>query len=368
MLPRLLPKLGTCFLFCQSGQRYRRSQLLVLGAMAWLLCAGLAHGQIAGPLRKPSQQAQSQPPAPLEASISGSVMDTVGNVIPGATVTLTGPEGRKTATTNEHGVFAFSDLKPGGPYQLKVECQDCIAWKSNVITLAPGQFMLRTDIHIRLSGGTVPVTVKPKAELQMATKQVQEQEHQRVLGVIPNFQVSYDPQAAPLSTGLKYKLALRSAVDPVTIAGALLMAGIDQAAGTPDFGGGAEGYAKRVGSEYVGGFVSTMMGGAVLPTLLHQDPRYFYKGTGTRGARLKYAISRAFLCRGDNRKTQINYSSMGGDLTANAVQNLYFPEKDRGAESVFEGFAISTAFHIAGNVLQEFFLNKLTNRGQHKQK
>jgi hypothetical protein len=369
MLPKLRPKPGTRFLFCQSEQRNRRTQLLVFGAVAWLLCVGVARGQIGEPSQSPSnRQAQSLPSAPVDPGIGGTVTDTDGVVIPGAMVTLTGPEVRKTATTNEQGGFEFHDLKPGGPYQLKIKCRGCIPWKSEAITLPPGQHMLRADIHVRLTSGTAPATVKAKAEQQVATKQVKEQEHQRVLGVIPNFQVSYDPQAAPLTAGLKYKLALRSEVDPVTIAGAFFMGGIDQAAGTPDYGGGVEGYAKRVGTEYAGGFVGKMMGRAVLPTLLHQDPRYFYKGTGTRGARLKYAISRVFLCRGDNKKTQINYSSMLGDLTANTVLNFFYPEEDRGAASIFEGFAISVGLHAAGNVLQEFFLNKLTQKGNNQHK
>lgn len=340
----------------------------MLAAAAFLLLVtGIAQAQVAKAQQTVQHaRAESLPSAPLGASISGTVMDTEDAVIPGATVTLTTPDEQKTAITNEEGGFAFNDLKPGGPYQLKVACTDCIPWESEVITLASGQFMMRTDIHIRLSGGIVSVLVKPKTELQLATEQVHAQEHQRVLGVIPNFYVSYDPQAAPLTAGLKYRLALRTATDPVTIAGALFIAGIDQAAGTPSYGGGIEGYAKRTGSEYASGFVDVMAGGAVLPALLRQDPRYFYKGQGTRGQRLRYAISRAFLCRGDNGKTQINYSSMGGDLAAGAVQDLYYPSDDRGAAPVLEGFAISTAGHITVDILQEFFLNKLTKRGHVK--
>ena len=365
MLPVLRSQRGTLFFSFEPCRRARRGLLLLPVVMAWLFCAGRAQGQI----RQPSHKAaQTLPSAPLGASLSGTVMDTESDVIPGATVTLTGPEGKKTATSNEEGGFAFNDLKPGGPYHLRVECQDCIPWTSEAITLQPGQFMLRNDIRIRLSGGTVSVVVTPKTQLQLATEQVHEQEHQRVLGVIPNFYVSYDPQAAPLTAGLKYKLALRTAMDPVTVAGALFIGGIDQAAGTPSYGGGVEGDAKRVGSEYASGFVDVMAGGAVLPALLHQDPRYFYKGTGTRGQRLRYAISRAFLCRGDNGKTQINFSSMGGDLAAGGVQDLYYPSDDRGAAPVFEGFAVSTAGHITVDILQEFFLNKLTKRGHAKAK
>lgn len=358
-----------CSIFYRLCQRSQKALPWLLPVMVWVLLANLsAYGQANSNTAQtpPAQQASSLPSAPLGASISGTVTDTDNDVIPEAAVTLLGPEGQKTATSNEEGGFAFNDLKPGGPYHLKVNCHGCIPWNSQAITLQPGQFLMRDDIHIRLSGGTISVVVTPKTQLQLATEQVHEEEHQRVLGIIPNFYVSYNSQAAPLSTGLKYKLALRTALDPVTIAGALFIAGVDQAGGTPDYGGGMQGYAKRVGDEYTSGFVDVMAGGAVLPALLHQDPRYFYKGTGTRRARLLHAISSAFLCRGDNGKTQINFSSMGGDLTAGAISNLYVPTEDRGWGETFKGFGIATAGHITVDIMQEFFLSKLTKRGHPK--
>ena len=352
------------FLCSRPGRRWITLLLVCLGLVGGVGCRQL-QAQVAG-TAGPTPAAKKLPEAPLNASISGTVTDEQGDVIPGATVTLRGPQGKRTITTGEQGGFAFNDLRPGGPYRLTVECKDCLPWGSNDITLKPGQFLERDDIHLRLSGGTVSVVVKPKTELEIATEQVHAEEHQRVLGVIPNFYVSYDPKAAPLSWGLKYRLAFRTALDPVTVAGALFIAGIDQAGGTPNYGGGVEGYAKRFGSEYASGFTDVMAGGAVLPALLHQDPRYFYKGTGTRRARLMHAIDSAVLCRGDNGKTEINYSSMGGDLISGGLSNLYLPAEDRGVGATFEGFGIATAGHITVDILQEFFLNRLTKRGKTK--
>ena len=336
----------------------------LLALMLGLTCTGL-QAQVGGSAPK-AAATQALPESPLNADINGTVTDEQGDVIPEAKVTLRGPEGKRTTLTSEQGGFAFNDLKPGGPYRITVQCQDCLPWGSNDITLHPGQFLERDDIHLRLSGGTVSVVVKPKTELEIATEEVHAEEHQRVLGVIPNFYVSYDPQAAPLPWKLKYKLALRTALDPVTVAGALFISGIDQAGGTPAYGGGVQGYAKRFGNEYASGFTDVIAGGAVMPALLHQDPRYFYKGTGTRRARLLHAIGGAFLCRGDNGKTQINYSSMGGDLISGAISNLYLPAEDRGVGATFEGFGIATAGHITVDILQEFFLNRLTKRGKTK--
>ena len=356
------------FLFHGFGKGRNHGFLLFFAAMAWLLCAGAAYGQAKTSTRKSSAdvQTQSLPAAPLGASISGTVTDNQDDIIPGATVTLQGPDGKRLATTGEEAGFAFNNLKPGGPYRLSVTCTSCIPWTSSAITLQPGQFMVRDDIHLRLSGGTISVVVRPKTELQIATEQVHAQEQQRVFGIVPNFYVTYNPHPAPLSSGLKYKLALRTALDPVTMAGALFIAAVDQAGATPDYGGGMKGYGQRLGDEYTSGFVDVMTGGAVLPALLHQDPRYFYKGTGTRRARLMHAIGSAFLCRGDNGKTQINFSSMGGDLTAGAVSNLYIPEDDRGVAATMKGFGIATAGHITVDIMQEFFLNKLTHRGRKK--
>jgi hypothetical protein len=348
--------------FLRFGRVRQVCAQLVLVALVLGSWTGL-QAQVGGLAAKPVT-ADSMPAAPLNANISGTVTDDQGDVIPGATVILRGPEGKRTTLTGEQGGFAFNDLKPGGPYRITVECKDCLPWESNDITLQPGQFLERDDIHLRLSGGTVSVVVKPKTQLEIATEQVHAEEHQRVLGVVPNFYVSYDPNAVPLTAGLKYKLALRTVTDPVTVAGSMFMAGIDQASGTPNYGGGMEGYGKRFGYEYVTGFSDLMFGGAVLPALLHQDPRYFYKGTGTRRSRLMHAIASAFLCRGDNGKRQINYSSMGGDLMAGALSNLYYPANDRGVTPLFEGFAVSTAGHITVAILQEFFLNRLTRRGK----
>ncbi len=118
------------------------------------------------------------------------------------------------------------------------------------------------------------------------------QEQQRVLGFIPNFYVNYDAaNAVPLTTKLKFKLAMRVARDPISILGVAFMSGIDQASNRPDYVQGAKGYGQRFGANAAGAFSDILLGGAVLPSLLHQDPRYFYQGTGTTASRLKHAVS-----------------------------------------------------------------------------
>jgi hypothetical protein len=136
----------------------------------------------------------------------------------------------------------------------------------------------------------------------------------------------YDSKdAVPLSTKLKFKLAMRVTVDPVTIAGVGFLAGMQQAGDTPNYVQGAKGYGQRFGADAADGVSDILIGGAVLPSLLHQDPRYFYQGTGTATSRLKHALISPFVCRGDNGKPQINFSSLGGDLASSALSNTYYP-------------------------------------------
>ena len=107
------------------------------------------------------------------------------------------------------------------------------------------------------------------------------------------------------------------------------------------------------------------MGGAVLPSLFHQDPRYFYKGTGTTRQRLVYALSRAVISRGDNGNWQPNYSGVLGDLSAGAISNLYYAPSDRqGARlTIINGF-LGVAGDAMNGVFQEFFLRKVTPKAK----
>ncbi len=104
-----------------------------------------------------------------------------------------------------------------------------------------------------------------------------------------------------------------------------------------------------------------MIGGAILPSLLHQDPRYFYQGTSTNESRTLHALSYPFVCKGDNGRWQPNYSSMGGVLASSAISNAYYPKSNRGVGLVFENFAIGSAARIADAVLKEFVLRKFTH-------
>jgi hypothetical protein len=105
-----------------------------------------------------------------------------------------------------------------------------------------------------------------------------------------------------------------------------------------------------------------MIGSAVLPSLLHQDPRYFYKGSGSITSRAVYAIKQTVICRGDNGRSEPNYSRVFGNFAAAGISNLYRAPEDRTASLTFRNGFIITASNAAGNLVREFLLRKITSK------
>lgn len=306
-------------------------------------------------------------PGPPFGSISGTVLDVSGDLVPGALVTIQCPSPceSKTATANDNAAFDFSDLKFGVPYQVRISVRGFEDWIAPAVVLMQDHSVFYvTGIKLKIAAPPTSVTVYASTT-QIAVEQVHIEEQQRVLGFIPNFYVVYDSKnAVPLNAKLKFKLAMRVSVDPVTWTGVAFMAGVRQWARTPDYQLGAEGYGQRVGAETADGFSDILIGGAILPSVLHQDPRYFYQGTGTTRSRLEHALVSPFICKGDNGRWQPNYSSMGGDLAASALMNTYYPQSNRGAGMVFGQFGINTAERELSGIVQEFVLRKLTPGAQ----
>ena len=346
--------------------RYRCAWSFVFFLLAFaLLSASFAGGQATATSPAPAATGQtnggSQAPnaEPAQAgTIVGTVTDPQNEIVSGATVILQGPaqEDRRSVVTSNRGFFQFQGVPPGVRYRVTVNAKGFSEWTSPVV-LEPNQYkILNSALQLEVR---TEVTVTPE---QIAVEQVREELQQRVFGILPNFYVVYDQNAAPLTPKLKFKLALRTMVDPVTIAGVAFFAGIDQAADNPDYSQGAAGYGKRFGAIYADGISDVLIGGAILPSLLHQDPRYFYRGTGTTKSRLFYAVRSSFMCRGDNGKFQPNYSTILGDLSSAAISNAYYPESNRGAGLVFGNLAIGTAMRATANIMQEFVLSRFTHR------
>jgi hypothetical protein len=309
---------------------------------------------------------QTNQPPPRTGTIMGTTTDVNGDAIPNATVILkeVNSDDPSTIVTDQHGSFDFHDVKPGIPYQLSIGAEGFADWTSPPITLSPNQFKIVTGIQLRIATRrtTVDVHYDP---IEVATEQLKAEEKQRVFGIIPNFYVSYERDPAPLTPRMKFKLALKVSIDPVTAAGVFFVASAKQAGNTPDYGQGWGAYGKRFGAVAADGFADIMIGGAILPSLLHQDPRYFYQGTGTSRSRIRHAMFSPFIARGDNGKWQPNYSSLGGDLAVSGLANLYYPRSSRGVGLFFGNFAIGTAERIGASLVQEFLVGKFTRRGGH---
>jgi len=314
-----------------------------------------------------TSKAQVQPivlpdaPRPQPGIIVGTVIDVNNDPVPGASVILQGAtfKSPRRVVANDNGFFEFNDLEPGSPYQVTVSAPGFADWTSPGVTLKPGQYIILTDTKLRIAKARTTVNVGYSAE-QNATEQVKIEEQQRIFGFIPNFYVEYDPNAALLTAKLKFELAAKVSFDPVTFVGVGLVAASEQAGDTPNYSQGAKGYGERYGAVYANGFTDIMIGGAILPALLHQDPRYFYQGTGTNKSRALHAISSTFMCRGDNGRLQPNYSTVGGDLASAAISNAYYPASNRGLGLFLGNFLIGTGQRAAANLAQEFILRRLT--------
>jgi hypothetical protein len=319
-----------------------------------IVCGWAATTTVAQQLEAP----QAQP-----GTIVGTVQDITGGVVSGATVLLENQNVKnddRQVLTQGNGFFKVDGVKPGIPYHLTVSAQGFADWKSSDIILKPSQYFILTGVNLRVATVQTAVTVVPSE--QLATQQVKAEEQQRIAGIIPNFYVVYDHNAAPLPPKLKFHLATKFLTDPVTTAGFLLNAAIYQAAGYPSYRQGAKGFGQRLGATFVGGYTNILVGDAILPSLLHQDTRYFYQGTGTTKSRLLHALSSPFVIRGDDGGHVINFSSIGGDLASGAVANAYYPDKDRGARLVLNSALIGMGGRAANAVVQEFVLPKFTSR------
>jgi hypothetical protein len=299
-------------------------------------------------------------PQPQQGHISGIVSDVAGALVPGASVALEGPsqQDSRSVVANEDAFFEFN-VKAAVPYHVTVSAPGFVDWRSDTLMLKPGQVSPLNDIKLRLQGenASVIVTASP---VEIATAQVKMEEQQRVFGFIPNFYTAYDHNAAPLTAKLKFELALKVSIDPVTFAGTSFLAAVNQADDYPKYGQGMKGYAQRFGAVYTNDLTDIMIGGAILPAILHQDPRYFYQGTGTTKSRLLHALSSPIICKGDNGLWQPNISSLGGYLTSGAIANAYYPPSNRGVGLVFNTFAVDFSANMANGILQEFVLRKLT--------
>jgi hypothetical protein len=296
----------------------------------------------------------------LPGLINGTVVDQTGAAVAGAEVKLL-REGSATRTvpTAEDGQFSLLNIEPGA-FQLTITSPGFATGTFSGI-LRSGESYAVPRIALIVATASTEMRVTPATE-DVAQDEIKVEEQQRVFGVIPNFYVSYIPNAAPLTTRQKFQLAWKTSIDPVSFGVNAVVAGVEQA--QDDFGGygqGAKGYAERYGAAYGNFVIGTYIGSAILPSILKQDPRYFYKGTGSKRSRILNALAQSVICKGDNGHWQTNYSGLIGGLAASGISNIYFAPKDRdGIGFTFENTLIGIGTTAVTNLLQEFVIRKMT--------
>jgi hypothetical protein len=177
----------------------------------------------------------------------------------------------------------------------------------------------------------------------------------RILGIIPNYRsapslLNYQP----LTAEGKFQIALADSDDRGTFLMAAAFAGqADLSKDTPSFGTGMAGYSRYLGAAYGDLVIGNFMTEAIYPTLLHQDPRYFRRGTGSGWSRLCYAVGQIFWTHTDRGGSQFNFSEVLGNATAVAISNAYIPDHRTPANAESK-LAIQLAVDTMGNVLKEF--------------
>jgi hypothetical protein len=307
-------------------------------------------------------------PDQRSGSITGTVLDAEGAEVTDALVTLENADSKtqRMLTTDSVGSFKFDSIEPGR-FSLTITSTGFAPWVSTGLALQTGQSYEVPPVALQIASTTTDVEVTVTRH-DIAEDQMHFEENQRVLGVFPNFYVSYVRNPAPFSAGQKFRLAFRTSVDPISIAIPGVVAGVEQwQNGFSGYGQGADGYAKRFGASSADSAISIMITDAILPSILRQDPRYFYKGAGSIRSRALYAVATAFICKGDNGRWQPNYSNVLGNLATAGLSNLYYPSTDRhGVGLTVDNWLIGTASGAAGTLFQEFLVKKIS-RGIHHQ-
>lgn len=294
-------------------------------------------------------------------SISGTIVDQSESIVAGATIRLTleDQSASQEVLSDGDGQFSFTGVAPGS-FQLTITSE---GFTTQVIsgTVGPGETYIVPQVLLAVATQMTQVTVG-LTQVELAEVQIKDQEKQRVLGIIPNFYVSYVPDAVALTSKQKLELAWKSSVDPFTFVGVGAVAGAAQAGDKfSGYGQGAQGYAKRYGASYGDVVIGTFLGSAILPSVLKQDPRYFYKGTGSARSRILHALASPIICKGDNGRWQPNYSYVLGNFAAAGIANLYYPSSDRNGAGLVVGAALTRLGENAvAAVFQEFIVRKLT--------
>jgi hypothetical protein len=303
------------------------------------------------------------------ASITGSVTDTQSAVIVGASITLenAGSDYKRTTLSDEQGSFTFTSVEEG-IFSITIQAKGFAPLVKTGLSLHAGEKFHLTPSTMQVASAASTVEVGAQTQYELAEAQVKAQEKQRFLFIVPNFYVSFIADPAPLTAGQKMRLALRTTIDPYNFVNNAINAGWDQWRNNyPGYGQGAAGYGKRFGADYGNTVTGTIIGSGLMPALLHQDPRYFYKGTGSIPSRTAYALFAIVRTKGDNGQWEPNYSALLGNVAAGVISNSYLPSGNKKAiGNVITGSLQGFALRGVGTLEEEFLARWVTTHARDK--
>jgi hypothetical protein len=201
---------------------------------------------------------------------------------------------------------------------------------------------------------TPPQSADEKSQHDKAAEQLKQQEKQRVMGVMATFNTTSNRDAVPLTSGQKFQLFFKSATDPWPFLLAGVVSGIGQADDSyPTYGQGVQGYAKRYGAAYSDAFIGNFFGNAVLTSVLHEDPRYFQKGTGSATSRFLWAAASTAWCKRDKGGWGPNYANLGGNMIGAAIARVYYPASERTvSDTITDGLTVSVEGIVGAEVIE----------------
>lgn len=293
-------------------------------------------------------------------SVRGMVTDADGAFIAGAQVVLKNTQAlqQSSSVTNENGAFQIDSVR-AGRYKITVSAKGFAAYTSGEIVVHSGEGVALEPIVLQVAQASENIVVALSRH-EIAEAQIKEEEQQRLAGIFPEFRVSYKWDAVPLSTKQKFEIAWKSSSDPTTVAFAGAVAGYEQARNNlRSYGQGMQGFGKRYGANYADAFSSTMIGGAILPSIFHEDPRYFVKGTGSTRSRILHAMEFPFVCRGDNGRSTPHLSFMLGAYASAELSNVYYPSSSR-TNITLNNMLIDFGVESAADLLLEFVYPHIT--------
>ena len=195
------------------------------------------------------------------------------------------------------------------------------------------------------------------AQTDKKDREAKDEVPKRIFWIIPNFMTTNDQpeNKGPLTPAQKFNIAWHQFSDESAHFGNLLQAGISQAAdGIPHYGQGWGAFGERFAAQEGDQFTGSYLIYGILPTVLHQDPRYFRKGRGAALSRIAYAASRVLISRTDSGRGTFNASQVFGQLGQAGISLVYYPKQDRDVHGLIQGWAVNQAYNIGWNQLKEF--------------